>query len=235
MSLINEALKKAQRVRHEDAATPEGAATPGGGIVKRGKTHSANTMVLLGSGALVLVVLSVVLTVFLVNRPSKTVAHAGTAAPSSGVVEKSSSAGTAPPPSAPIVLSPALTTPPSTAPAEPIVATSTAATEAPDTSKAPAATETTATTTSAPAPVSTKPNSPSGGPAGPDERVAAFVEAVRVMGIRSSGAESRVLMNERVYRVNDIVERTLGVKLIKVAADALTFSDPNGVTYVKNF
>ena len=42
-------------------------------------------------------------------------------------------------------------------------------------------------------------------------------------------------MNERVYRVNDIVERTLGVRLIKVAADSLTFSDPNGITYVKNF
>jgi hypothetical protein len=35
--------------------------------------------------------------------------------------------------------------------------------------------------------------------------------------------------------VNDIVERTLGLKLIKVSSDALTFADPNGATYVKNF
>ena len=42
-------------------------------------------------------------------------------------------------------------------------------------------------------------------------------------------------MNERVYRVNDIVERTLGVRLIKVAVDSLTFADPNGISYVKNF
>jgi hypothetical protein len=69
----------------------------------------------------------------------------------------------------------------------------------------------------------------------PDERVAAFVDAVRVTGIRSSGNDSRVLMNERVYRVNDIVERTLGVRLIKAAADSLTFSDSRGVTYVKSF
>jgi hypothetical protein len=72
-------------------------------------------------------------------------------------------------------------------------------------------------------------------PGVPDERVAAFVDSVRVTGIRSSGAESRVLMNERVYRVNDVVERNLGVRLVKAAADSLTFSDPRGVTYVKNF
>ena len=72
-------------------------------------------------------------------------------------------------------------------------------------------------------------------PGTPDERVAAFVDSIRVTGIRSSGAESRVLMNERVYRVNDVVERNLGVRLVKAAADSLTFSDPRGVTYVKNF
>jgi hypothetical protein len=42
-------------------------------------------------------------------------------------------------------------------------------------------------------------------------------------------------MNDRVYRVNDIVERSLGVRLIKVEADNLTFSDANGFTYVKYF
>ena len=69
----------------------------------------------------------------------------------------------------------------------------------------------------------------------PDERVSAFVDAVRVAGIRSSGNDSRVLMNDRVYRVNDVVDRALGVRLIKVASDSLTFADANGVTYVKNF
>jgi hypothetical protein len=72
-------------------------------------------------------------------------------------------------------------------------------------------------------------------PGAPDERVAAFVDSIRVTGIRSSGTESRVLMNERVYRINEIVERNLGVRLIKAAADSLTFSDPRGVTYVKSF
>ena len=69
----------------------------------------------------------------------------------------------------------------------------------------------------------------------PDERITAFVESVRVAGIRSSGTESRVLMNDRVFRVNDIVERTLGVRLVKVEVDSLTFADANGTTYVKYF
>ena len=65
--------------------------------------------------------------------------------------------------------------------------------------------------------------------------LASFVEAVRVTGIRSFGTESRVLMNERVFKVNDIVDRLLGVKLTAVQSDSLTFTDANGVTYVKNF
>jgi hypothetical protein len=63
----------------------------------------------------------------------------------------------------------------------------------------------------------------------------AFVDAVRVAGIRSSGDDSRVLMNDRVYRVNDIVDRALGIRLVKVAVDSLTFSDAAGLTYVKYF
>jgi hypothetical protein len=44
-----------------------------------------------------------------------------------------------------------------------------------------------------------------------------------------------VLMNDKVYRVNDTVDRALGVKLVKVGADALTFADANGITYEKKF
>ena len=72
-------------------------------------------------------------------------------------------------------------------------------------------------------------------PAKPDERIHQYVEAIHVTGIRSSGNESKVLMNDRVYRVNDIVDRTLGIRLTKVSPDSLTFTDANGVTYVKYF
>src|SRR5687767_2395684 len=89
MSLINEALKKAQRQRLEEGADPAGTSptATGGHVARRGKGQGSNTLVLLGSGALVLVVLSVVFTVYLVNRPTETKRVATTtptpAAPSS--------------------------------------------------------------------------------------------------------------------------------------------------------
>ena len=66
MSLINEALKKAQRQRHEEpgesataAALPVLAPTPvapaaEAAPVRRGKTSGANSLLLIGSGAVVM-------------------------------------------------------------------------------------------------------------------------------------------------------------------------------------
>jgi hypothetical protein len=34
--------------------------------------------------------------------------------------------------------------------------------------------------------------------------------------------------------VNEVVDRSLGLKLIKVEPDALTFSDATGATYLKS-
>ena len=42
-------------------------------------------------------------------------------------------------------------------------------------------------------------------------------------------------MNDRVYRVNDIVDRSLSLRLTKVEPGILTFTDANGMTYVKYF
>jgi len=73
-----------------------------------------------------------------------------------------------------------------------------------------------------------------------DEDAGAFVPVNNAGGGRNQHtatrlADGRVLMNDRVYRVNDVVDRTLGIKLITVAVDTLTFADPNGVVYVKHF
>jgi len=68
-----------------------------------------------------------------------------------------------------------------------------------------------------------------------EDRIAAFVEKVRVIGIRTSESGSKVLMNDKVYRLNDVVDRKLGLRLVKIASDTLTFADANGATYVKNF
>jgi hypothetical protein len=63
----------------------------------------------------------------------------------------------------------------------------------------------------------------------------AYIDAMRITGVRPAGTDSRVLMNERVYRLNDIVERSLSLRLTKVEADHLTFTDASGANYVKYF
>jgi len=240
MSLINDALKKAQHQRKDDPAATTGGAGEAR-IHRRGRAQSANTMVLLGSAAVVLVVLSVVFTFFLVNQPAKPAAPVAKAAPNpaptpSAPATTPTPVEATPPAPAPTPAVPAVSVPLATAPAGqgstpppplvPAVATATG----------PAVTPT-APIASSPGPTSASPaaSAPASNTAAPDERVASFVEAVRVTGIRSFGNESRVLMNERVFRVNDIVDRLLGVKLTAVKADSLTFTDANGVTYVKNF
>ena len=262
MSLINEALKKAQRQRLEEGADPTDptSGTSGGGrVVRRGKPQTSNTVVLLGSGALVLVVLSVVFTVYLVNRPTEakrvaTSASTTTAPTKTAAVPTSTPAISAPVDSAPAIVVPKIT--PAITSAAPVATDSSATSPTASTASvspatpasrptpsAPAATTSAPTATTLPAttpttvPAVAETPAPAAAlpPGTPDERVAAFVDSIRVTGIRSSGAESRVLMNERVYRVNDVVERNLGVRLVKAAADSLTFSDPRGVTYVKNF
>lgn len=249
MSLINEALKKAQRVHNEDAGNPSASGEPGGPrIIRRGRADNTNTMVLIGSGALVLVVLSVVVTVYIVNRPMQR-EHVVISTPVLGTKEISSAPLIRDDPAPPILA--AKNAPPVLIPTAPeathVAATSTVislpASIIPPASPAelvrPPSSSVSAPVSASPsAPVKVEaveapPPAPALAPDAPDERIAAFVEAIRVTGIRSSGTESRVLMNERVYRVNDIVERTLNVRLIKAAADNLTFTDPRGVIYVK--
>ncbi len=270
MSLINEALKKAQRARLEDQAAAE-AIAPGGAVPKRRQARSANTMVLIGAGAVTLIVLSVVATVYFVSGDSKpapapTPVAKSTATPS----PTAAAAAPTPPASAPASPSPVPAPPsapaPATAAAIPSAAAlpTTTATAAPTpatvptgTPSVPAVADTslagkaaTPTTTPAassarpatPAPVATPvaaippAAAPAGAPAAPtlDPRIAAYVDGLRVTGVRASGNDSRVLMNDRVYRVNDMVERNLGVRLVKVAGDSLTFADANGFTYVKH-
>lgn len=68
-----------------------------------------------------------------------------------------------------------------------------------------------------------------------EDRINTFVDKLRVTGIRTSDSGSKVLMNDHVYRVNDLVDRKLGLKLVKIAPDSLTFADAKGATYVKSF
>jgi hypothetical protein len=252
MSLINEALKKAQRQRAAEAAAGQaGPATePPERVEKRAKAMRAQTVILLAAAATVLIVFSVVITVYWVNSTPEPapVAARSPAATKSAPPLAAAAAGPRPitvalPTTAPTSNPPAPSQPASSlAGVEPKSATTPAnivATAQATTSPAVSAAATSApvlsasaTTTATPPPIEIPPVSTA---PQPDPRVQAFVDTVRVAGIRSSGADSKVIMNDRVYRVNDIVERNLGVKLVKVEPDTLTFADPNGLTYTKTF
>jgi hypothetical protein len=250
MSLINEALKKAQHLRTHSAG--DAAPLPGdtGPIVRRGQPRSARSIVLMVCGGVVLVVLTAVGTVYFFNRPSAkpapVVAFAGTN-------HKSAESDS---PAAPTVVVPPITipatvpAPPAEAPAPALAATAptkgaTGATEPAEsrpttpteTAKLPAATSAVPPETAVPA-TSTPPAPATGAdkvPAKPDERIQAWVDAVKIAGIRPAGADSKVFMKDRLFRINDIVDRALSIRLLKVESDSITFSDANGVTYVKTF
>ncbi|MCX6948812.1 MAG: hypothetical protein NTX39_03985, partial [Opitutae bacterium] len=62
-----------------------------------------------------------------------------------------------------------------------------------------------------------------------------FVDNLRIAGIRASATDSKVLMNDRVYRNGDIVEYELGLKLTEITANSLTFENESGARYTRNF
>lgn len=244
MSLINEALKKAQRQRTGEQFT-DSPPLPGGSPsyrhAGRGQGMPAQTLILIIAGATVLITLSVVATVWLTRSEP---APATKAVIVSAPVVQPASPPAEPAPS-PVIIAPLIRRP---APAVEYANPKPAMPDAPANSFAAAklgrVTDTMiekAPERPAPASETAPPEEPAvsgatvAAPGVPDIRVQNFVDAVRVTGIRSSGSDSKVLMNDRVYRVNDIVERTLGVRLVKVAPDSLTFADANGVTYLKYF
>ncbi len=234
MSLINEALKKAQKLR---TGEPIGtiAPMPGGShqVTKHGEPRSPQQLVLIATGAILLVVLSVVGTFWFVNRPAPP-----KPTPKPIIAKSVDSSSPSPAIVPPAIKPPAVVDSLATKSAVTPVALEPAAKPAPDVAPLPV------TIVPPPAAVSTNPPpeqpvtervETSSAPPPNDPRVHAFVDAIKVGGIRSSGGDSRVLMNDRVFRVNDIVERNLGVRLTKVAPDSLTFTDSNGAVYVKNF
>ena len=220
MSLINEALKKAQRQRSDEPAGMAYATERG---EPRPQPKTTQTIVLIAAGAAVLVVFSVVITVYLLNRtpvaatPPLAVAATAKTPPVADVSAPS-----------PVIVPPVITPPP-------VPAETKAAVEA-----TPAVVAATAPTTPAPAPTVAAAAPIAIPPIAPAERqpelqIQLFVDSIRVMGIRSQGGESKVMMNDRVYRVNDIVDRTHALKLVKVEPELLTFTDPNGMVYTKPF
>ena len=283
MSLINDALKKAQKQRTGDS--PPLSAMPGVGgesaakIAKRDKPAGFNAQLVrlsLAAGGLVVVLAVGGIFLFrssnrpknlrqapgkgLDNQPASNPAES-TAASSSLPADAKQSAGQTPggqqPTTAPVTFK--LPIAPPAAPVSSI--TSTAGGEAIPTSTLTGAPAERRTTPASPAakrpdepalaqrapavaPSRTAPNPGEGGspPAPPaavpvklDSKSVNFIENLHIAGIRASATDSKVLMNDRVYRIGDIVEHDLGLKLTGITASSLTFEDERGARYTRSF
>ncbi len=264
MSLINEALKKAQRNRdpHPSIAGP-GASDPlpGPPIYAKPRSHFAHPLLvalatvgvcaLLGGGAYVWI-----------NRPAAQQA-AGTSvvsvspsgAPGAVPASAAAPAGSASSADPVVSLSTGVAAPTSSAPdaapvasEAPVISASAApASGAPAViTVAPAQQPAVAEPVVTPAPVVGSAN-PGVQPAAtgtatrvtpsvPTENPAAvaFIEALRVTGVRASASDPKVLMNDRVYRQQDIVHRELNLRLIRIEPHTLTFTDDSGFVYTKS-
>ncbi len=66
-----------------------------------------------------------------------------------------------------------------------------------------------------------------------DFKIQDFVDQLQIFGYRSAGADSRLLMNGRVYKLNDIVDNERSLKFIRSDGEKLYFEAPSGYRYPK--
>lgn len=248
MSLINDALKKAQKQRTGDSPPLASMPSVGGEsparIAKRDKPAGINTqLVRLGvaGGAVVLVL--VVGGIFLIRSfrsapvtatpPASTpVATVHTETPASSeagrvtpvVAPKSGDGGSAEPTvSFRLPAAPPVEREPVTATAAPAMASAERAASSPEAGRDVAKA------------VPSEPAAPAVPPPKMDAKSLDYIDNLRIAGIRAAGADSKVLMNDRVFRIGDMVDRDLGLKLTGITANSLTFVDPNGASYTRQF
>lgn len=229
MSLINDALKKAARQRAEEQADVV-APMPGGArrVPRQGAPMKTQTMILVGAAALALIVVSVVVTgIMMTNKPE--------GAPVAVAAPVASPAQTAAPRI--VVQAPAVTVavPQQAAPAA-------APTPVPVVQAVPTPTPSPLPVVQAPAPAAASaPVAAAAPPAGSaasqshTDLIQGVVDGYHISGVRLSGAGSKALVDGHVYKLNDIVDKSLGLKLVKVDEDHLTFVDKDGATFVRNF
>jgi hypothetical protein len=247
MSLINEALKKAQRMRAEapPSSPPTGpAGSPAPVVIRRGQPIPAQVVVLSILGGAVLIGATLVITLIALRpddpaSPSPAVTRAAPAPETTAAPVVISL-----PPVGPTLPTTAATPPPASAVTPPPAAAPNASPSAPvvaapvtvaSTPAAAAANPPTPATADPAESVASAPAAAPSGPAKPDVRVQEFIDRIRVSGIRASTTDPRVSMNDRVFKLNDVVDRTLGLRIVGIESGGLMFVDSAGVVYTKNF
>ena len=228
MSLINDALKKAQKQRTGESPSLASMPSVGGEsaarIAKRSKPAGFNALLIrlgLGAGALLLLVVGGYFAVQAMRSGPATPPQAKVATKEEAAAKPAEAAATTSAPSpAPTFVLP-ITIPP--APTKPVVAK----VEHKEQPKA----------EPPPAPVVVAPPAPVKPPPPPklEPRAITYIEGLRIAGIRASATDSKVLMNDRVYRVGDTIEHEMGIKLIGITSSSLTFEDERGAMYMRQF
>jgi hypothetical protein len=227
MSLINEALKQAQRQRAKEQADLA-APMPGSGGPTMRRTApalSSQTLVLLVGGGITLFVVCVVAAVLWINRPDPAKpapvknAQAATAKSSATAGNMITLPAMSKPDASGANVTPLAAGPASLTPASAALALARAQSPSP-----------TLVTEAVPAPA--PPTRPTGTF---KEHIQVMIDAYRVPGLRAEGDDSKVLLNDRVYKLNDIVDRANSLRLTKVASDGLEFTTPDGFVYEKTF
>ena len=245
MSLINDALKKAQKQRTEgstpatELTTPAASTEPLHRVARREKPAGFRSQLLLiGGGAAAAVVLLGLGAMFFLKSSDKPAPVAAT---------------TTPAPAAAAPVSTPVATPVAATPAAPLtLPTVAASTQAAPTPATPATVQplSLAPVAANPTPAQAPVIAPTAEPAASasvaaiptvaerpkaSTRMIGLIDHYKVGGIRVSGAESKVLMNDKVYRVNDIVDHELGIRLAAIEPKALTFEDARGAVYTRYF
>ncbi len=255
MSLINDALKKAQKMRHEETlAAARNTAGAGGQEAPRSRL-SAGLIALISGGTALAVCAAVLAGLVLLrggrqasagtaNAPepvqapltvAKTPDKEGPADRPSVTVAPVQTAATPllkPAPEAPADNGPVIALPSSTQARVAGTENSPAAAAATPVPVSPAVQDKTPAAQPAPVFVFSQPEPDHSKPNPASQR---FVDRIRLTGIRKTASGAKVMMNEKVYRINDVVDQTLGLRLIEAESDKLVFTDEYGHRYVRNF
>ena len=210
MSLINDALKKAQN-RHGDSTPSTSPAGPAAipSAPRKGKTPFGKIALICAGIALLSAAVSATVILLVVRKdPPPTPSVSTTTSPGSSA--QSTPATT--PISAPVI-----------APVTPAPVTPPIVVEKP----------------LQPGPTTPSVTLPPPEPVAPviklGTRIQSFIDRLRVTSIRISDTGNKVILNDRLFRTNDLVEPSLGLRLTDIQANQLTFTDESGNTYVRHF
>ncbi len=221
MSLINDALKKAQN-RHGDTTPPPSGATGPASIPsapRKGKTPVGKIVLICAGIALLSAAVSATVILLVVRNDEPAPLPAS---PVATIPQPTQKAPLTSPVSSPVI------TPVTAAPA----------TSSPITSASASSPAAAPVVSASPPPVTLPAPTPPPEPAPAIKlgtRIQSFVDRLRVTSIRISDTGNKAILNDRLFRINDLVEPSLGLRLTDIRPSQLTFTDESGATYLRHF